>query len=119
MDLGILAAPSRATTGQCDVSVVIPVYNRAELLRWPLRSIADQTLPPLEVLVVDDCSAPDEAGKIRALVERFGNSLNLRLLRTDRNGGQSYARNLGIREARGKYVAFLDSDDFWLPEKLE
>jgi glycosyltransferase involved in cell wall biosynthesis len=119
MDIGGRTALSREAKPRCDVSVVIPTYNRSELLRWPLGSIAAQTVLPLEVLVVDDRSSPEEAEKIRSIVEEFAQSINAKLLFTDRNGGQSLARNRGIFAARGKYVALLDSDDFWLPAKLE
>jgi glycosyltransferase involved in cell wall biosynthesis len=103
----------------CDVSVVIPVFNRASLLRWPLASIAAQTLLPREVIIIDDLSAPEEAAIIRSLVAEFRSSLNVRLLVNEQNRGNSYSRNRAINDARGKYVAILDSDDVWLPEKLE
>jgi glycosyltransferase involved in cell wall biosynthesis len=108
-----------AARESCDVSVIIPVYNRASLLRWPLASIAAQTLRPREVIVVDDRSAPEEAAIIRSIVGEFARSMNVKILVTERNSGNSYARNRGIDEARGKYVAILDSDDLWLPDKLE
>src|SRR6476620_3753333 len=75
----------------CDVSVVIPVYNRASLLRWPLASIAAQTVLPLEVIVVDDRSSQEEAALIRSIVGEFKESINIRLLVTERNGGNSYS----------------------------
>jgi glycosyltransferase involved in cell wall biosynthesis len=108
-----------AARESCDVSVIIPVYNRASLLRWPLASIAAQTLRPREVIVVDDHSAPEEAAIIRSIVGEFARSMNVKILVTERNSGNSYARNRGIDEAHGKYVAILDSDDLWLPDKLE
>jgi glycosyltransferase involved in cell wall biosynthesis len=114
-----ITTPAHAARASCDVSVVIPVYNRASLLRWPLASIAAQTLLPLEVIVVDDRSSAEEAATIRSIVGEFTRSINVRLLVNDRNSGNSYSRNRAINEARAKYVAILDSDDFWLPEKLE
>lgn len=119
MDIGSGAAPSRVAKSQCDVSVVIPVYNRASLLRWPLTSIAAQTRRPREVIVVDDCSSPEDAEIVRSIVREFARSVNIRLLVNDRNRGNSYSRNRAINEACSKFVAILDSDDFWLPEKLE
>jgi glycosyltransferase involved in cell wall biosynthesis len=93
------------------VSVVIPCYNGANFLRDTLRSVLAQTLPPLEVIVVDDGSTDDSA----AIAESFGPPV--RVFRQP-NQGESVARNRGIEEARGDWVAFLDADDLWLPEKL-
>src|SRR5262249_26465130 len=64
-------------------------------------------------------SAPKEAAIIRSLVAEFRSSLDVRLLVNEQNRGNSYSRNRAINDARGKYVAILDSDDIWLPEKLE
>ncbi|MBL9078203.1 MAG: glycosyltransferase family 2 protein [Planctomycetes bacterium] len=93
------------------VSVVIPTYNRARLLARAIDSVLAQTQPAAEVLVVDDGSTDDTA----AVVARYGTAV--RYL-SQRNAGVSAARNHGVRQARCEWVAFLDSDDFWLPEKL-
>jgi len=95
------------------ISVVIPVYNRPVLLLRALNSVARQTHLPCEVLVVDDGSCP----KLDHL--NFGSSLPLRFLRNQTNLGVAAARNLGIREAVGEWIALLDSDDEWEPTKLE
>jgi glycosyltransferase involved in cell wall biosynthesis len=118
-EAGLAVKRDADSAKNCDVSVIIPVYNRASLLRWPLASIAAQTVLPLEVIVVDDRSSQEEAALIRSIVGEFKQSINIRLLVTERNGGNSYSRNRGIDEARGKYIAILDSDDLWLPDKLE
>lgn len=94
------------------ISVVIPVFDRRELVGRAIRSVFDQTLSPLEVIVVDDASRDDSAGLIR---KQFP---EVCVLENDRNRGVSFSRNRGIRHARGDWVAFLDSDDEWLPEKL-
>ena len=95
------------------VSVVIPAYNAASYIRPTLDSVFAQTLPEYEVIVVNDGS-PDTSGLERALEPLQS---KIRYL-NQANGGPSSARNTGIRAAVGKYVAFLDSDDLWLPHHL-
>ncbi|MBX3466773.1 MAG: glycosyltransferase family 2 protein [Planctomycetes bacterium] len=99
-------------TGRPRFSVVIPTYNRAELLRKTLASVLAQTRRDFEVIVVDDGST-DSTGE---LVAGFGD--RVRFLR-QRNAGPSAARNRGIAEARGDYVCSLDSDDLWFPWTLD
>jgi glycosyltransferase involved in cell wall biosynthesis len=96
------------------VSVVIPVYNRADLVGTAIQSVLDQKGIPLEILLVDDASTDD----LSATVARFPGT-PLTVLRHAVNGGASVARNTGIAAARGEWIAFLDSDDIWLPGKLE
>jgi glycosyltransferase involved in cell wall biosynthesis len=94
------------------VSVVIPTYNYARYLGEAIDSALGQTLPPLEVTVVDDGSTDDTPQVLAAYGDR------IRVLR-QKNAGVAIARNSGIAAARGEYVAFLDADDVWLPRKLE
>lgn len=96
------------------VSVVIPTYNRAGDLALALASVARQTYPHLEVLVVDNHSTDDTAGVVSRM-----NDPRMRLLSIHNHGVIAASRNLGIREAAGEFVAFLDSDDLWAPDKLE
>jgi glycosyltransferase involved in cell wall biosynthesis len=97
------------------VSVVIPAFNAAEFIGQTLDSVLGQTLARLEVIVIDDGST-DETN---AIVERFAESdPRIRLVHQE-NAGVGAARNTGIRLARGRYVAPLDADDVWLPEKLQ
>ncbi|MDX0480040.1 glycosyltransferase [Sinorhizobium medicae] len=103
----------------CDVSVVIPTYNRTTLLRRALNSIAQQTVRPAEVIVVDDCSDLAILKEVEEIASDFVRDLNLRLIVNNRNSGANFARNKGIFAASSRYIAFLDSDDLWLPEKLE
>jgi glycosyltransferase involved in cell wall biosynthesis len=100
-------------TDQPSVSVVIPAYNREHTVGTAIRSVLWQTRPPLEVIVVDDGSSDGTALAVEAMHEP-----RVRLVR-QANGGISAARNTGIREAVGEWVAFQDSDDEWLPTKLE
>lgn len=93
------------------VSVIIPTYNRAYILGQAIKSVLEQTYRPVEVVVVDDGSTDDT----RQLVESFGPPV--RYLHQP-NTGVSPARNHGLREVRGEFVALLDSDDEWLPWKL-
>lgn len=102
----------------CDVSVIIPNYNRTTLLRRALNSIAAQTCEPFEVIVVDDCSQADKLLEIESIVDHFRPSMNIKLLVNERNSGANHSRNRGIFSADSRYIAFLDSDDLWMPEKL-
>lgn len=96
------------------VSVVIPVYNRARVLPRALDSVLAQTHQDFEILVVDDGSTD----AVATVVDGY-RSARIRLIRLGGRFGAARARNVGIREARGEWVAFLDSDDEWLPPKLE
>lgn len=96
------------------VSVIVPAYNREKTIERCIGSIAGQTLPPYEVIVVDDGSSDRTA----ELAEKCGGGPRVRVIRQDRRGAQA-ARNCGILNAEGNYIAFCDSDDEWLPDKLE
>jgi glycosyltransferase involved in cell wall biosynthesis len=96
------------------VSVIIPTYNRAELIHESLDSVFFQTFRDYEVIVVDDGSTDNTAEVLRPLAEQG----KLRYIRQS-NQGASAARNRGIAEARGNFIAFLDSDDLFDPAKLE
>lgn len=103
----------------CDVSVVIPTYNRVLPLHRALSSIARQTVLPAEIIVIDDCSKPTILGEVSTIVSSFSGQSAITLLTNERRSGANYTRNRGIFAAMSSYVAFLDSDDLWLPEKLE
>ncbi len=94
------------------VSVVIATYNKADTIRAAIDSVLNQTYRNFEVLVVDDGSTDETAPRIRDYGDK------IRYL-PKKNGGTGSTRNLGIEQARGEYVAFLDGDDLWLPQKLE
>ena len=101
------------------ISVVIPTFNRARQVQAALRSVLAQTYPEFEVIVVDDGSTDGTGQALQTFISQ--ESVNGRRVRYffQPNQGQSAARNMGIEKARGELVAFLDSDDIWLPEKLE
>ena len=92
------------------ISVVIPAFNAAEFLPAALDSVLRQTQSPLEILVIDDGST-DETGRLAASMG------GVRCIHQP-NFGVAVARNRGIEEAKGQFVAFLDSDDAWAPDKL-
>ena len=94
------------------VSVIIPTYNRWPLVQEALESVLAQSYRWFEIVVVDDGSTDGTAEKLQEI------AAPVRLI-VQPNGGVSSARNRGIAAAQGKYVAFLDSDDLWLPKKLE
>lgn len=96
------------------ISVVIPTYNRQGSILNCIRSVQEQSVAVTEIIVVDDCSDDGTISVVRTVDDP-----RIRLVcLTHRSGAQS-ARNAGIREARGKWIAFLDSDDEWLPTKIE
>lgn len=95
------------------VSVILPTFNRLETLSRACESVLNQSFRDLELIVVDDASSED----ISAVVRELGDE-RVRYVRRQNNGGASAARNTGLQEARGAYIAFQDSDDMWLPGKL-
>lgn len=96
------------------VSVIIPTYNRSTLLARAIRSVQRQTYPHLEILVVDDASIDNTP----EVVKNFDDP-RIHYIRHNSNRGGSASRNTGIRAATGEYIAFLDDDDEWEPEKTE
>lgn len=97
----------------CRISAVIPAYNREKTIRRCIDSVVNQTVQPYEIIVVDDGSSD---GTLEILEKEYSDKV--RLIRQNHRGAQA-ARNLGILNAEGDYIAFLDSDDEWLPDKLE
>ncbi len=96
------------------VSVVLPTYNRSHILGRAIQSILNQTYHNFEIIIVDDCSTDNTD----YIVKKFDDS-RIRYIRHSQNKGGSVARNTGIKAARGEYIAFQDSDDEWLPTKLQ
>ena len=96
------------------ISVIIPTFNRSKSIGYCIESILNQTYRNFEVIVVDDCSTDNTV----EVIERI-NDTRIRIIKLDKNSGAQFARNLGIRNARYDWIAFQDSDDEWLPDKLE
>lgn len=98
------------------VSVITSIYNSEEYIARTIESVLAQSYSNWEMLITDDCST-DRGCEI---VEKYAKSdSRIRLLRLDSNGGPGVARNNSILHAQGQYIAFLDSDDIWMPEKLQ
>lgn len=97
------------------VTVIMPVFNGERTLRRSMVSVLDQSWRNLELVVVDDASTDDTP---RLAEQLAAQDARVRVLRRERGGGPAAARNTGIRSARGRYLAFCDADDMWLPEKL-
>lgn len=97
------------------VSIITPAYNAARFVEATIRSAQSQSYPHWEMLIVDDCSKDDTC----AVIERLAaDDARIRLIRHEKNGGAAVARETALKAASGRYIAFLDSDDVWLPEKL-
>lgn len=100
-----------------EISVVIPLYNRGDLILETLVSVEKQILQPQELIVVDDYSTDESASVVKKYAEQ--SKLSVRLIKNSRAKGVSGAKNCGIEEARGGLIALLDSDDLWTPLHLQ
>ena len=96
------------------VSVIIPAYNCAPYIAQSIDSALMQKVP-MEIIVINDCSTDDTEAEIL----KYASNPTVRYIKNESNLGASGSRNLGVQMAKGKYVAFLDSDDWWEPEKLK
>ena len=100
------------------VSIITPVYNVEKFIRETMESVRIQTYEDWELLLIEDGSTDGTPEVIREYLEETGES-RIRLIRQEKNGGAARARNRGVKEARGRYLAYVDADDLWAPEKLE
>ena len=98
------------------VSIITPNYKCGRFVAETIRSVLAQTYTNWEMIIVDDCSPDNSIEVIEPFVKADG---RIRLLQNEKNLGAALSRNYALREAKGRWIAFLDSDDLWLPEKLE
>lgn len=98
------------------VSIITPAYNASGYITETIDSIKNQTYEDWELIVIDDCSTDNT---VEVVNQYQLQDKRIRLIRAEINGGVATARNLGLQVAKGDYIAFLDSDDLWKPEKLE
>lgn len=96
------------------VSIIMPSYNTAGFIEQTINSVIQQTYDNWELIIVDDCSTDNTD----AVVKKFINS-RVKYIKNDKNSGAAISRNKALKEAQGRWIAFLDSDDLWEPDKLE
>lgn len=97
------------------VSIIMPSYNTEKFIKKTIESVVAQSYTNWELIIVDDCS-PDNTDEV---VKPFLSDQRIKYLKNEKNSGAAVSRNRALREAKGKWIAFLDSDDLWRPEKLE
>ncbi len=97
------------------VSIIMPSWNTARFIEESIKSVRAQTYEKWELLIVDDCSSDETDEKVKP----FTVDERVKYFKLEKNGGAALARNFAIRKAEGEWIAFLDSDDLWAPEKLE
>ena len=96
------------------ISIVVPVYNAAPYIENTVQMVLQQTYQDFELILVDDCSTDNSVALLEELLEQR-KDVRLRLVKKERNQGAAAARNTGLDMASGRYIAFLDADDVWLP----
>lgn len=99
-----------------EVSIITPLYNSAQFVGDAVASVVAQTFTDWELIVVDDCSSDDSVRLVGSLVAA---DARIKLIKLAANAGAAVARNTGIGAATGRYIAFLDADDIWCPDKLQ
>jgi len=98
------------------VSIITPSYNSEKFISKTIESVLSQTYQKWEMIIVDDCSSDNSNEIIKEYIKK---DERIRLIKLEKNSGPAVARNRAIKEAKGRYIAFLDSDDLWLPDKLK
>lgn len=98
------------------VSIITPLYNAEKFVSETIESVLNQTYENWEMIIVDDCSRDSGPEIVREYQKK---DKRIKLIQLEKNSGSAFARNKAIEESKGRYIAFLDSDDLWHPEKLE
>lgn len=98
------------------VSIIIPTHNSVQFISETIKSVLDQSFFDWEMIIVDDCSSDNSVEVIQSFADQ---DPRIKLIQLSENSGAAVARNTAIEAAKGRYIAFLDSDDAWLPNKLE
>lgn len=101
------------------ISVIIPTFNSSATINRAINSVLNQTILPLEIILIDDCSSDQTVQLIYEFSQKNDTEVRFIVLKNEKNCGPSYTRNKGISHSTGNWIAFLDSDDFWHPQKLE
>ena len=103
---------------QALVSIIVPVYNVEKYICETIECVRQQTYDKWELLLVEDCSKDNTVAVLEKYLDEVQDE-RVRLIRQEKNNGAARSRNLGLKKARGRYIAYLDADDLWVPEKLE
>ena len=98
------------------VSIITPMYNSEAYIEETIKSVIDQSYDKWEMLIIDDGSIDNSINIVKGYVKR---DKRIKLIEKEKNQGAAITRNIGIKESIGRYIAFLDSDDLWMPTKLE
>ena len=97
------------------VDVILPNYNKSEYLKEAINSVINQTYKNWILYIIDDHSSDNS----KIIIDEFSNSKNVKIIKLNKNKGPSFCRNFAMRISKSKYISFIDSDDAWLPKKLE
>ena len=98
------------------VSIITPLYNSSNYIESCVQSVIDQTYNNWEMLIVDDCSSDDSYYKLQLIASKDN---RIKIFQNSQNIGAANTRNIALKKARGKFIAFLDSDDMWNKDKLD
>lgn len=100
------------------ISIITPMYNAEKYINNLFNSVISQTFGDFEWIIIDDCSKDNSLNKINSLINKY-NENRIQLISNKKNSGVVFSRNIGIEKSSGKYIAFLDADDYWSNNKLE